>query len=199
MSYNYTPIFVHWQRIFPHSGASFTCLSTESIRLAPKNDQVQLVTDFATDSLLDLHPPRIFQIDGNLGGAAAVLEMLLHSYRGELHLLPALPPAWPEGRVSGLRARGGVTVAMAWRAGELVEATLESRIAGPVTVLRASEHWQVVDAAGRDVSVTRNGHRITFPLNPGEPRHVQPVKSWEPRTAPRINGISYLGPSHGRT
>ena len=136
-----------------------------------------LVTDFATDSLLDLHPPRIFQIDGNLGGAAAVLEMLLHSYRGELHLLPALPPAWPEGRVSGLRARGGVTVAMAWRAGELVEATLESRIAGPVTVLRASEHWQVVDAAGRDVSVTRNGHRITFPLNPGEPRHVQPVKS----------------------
>ena len=134
-----------------------------------------LVTDFATDSLLDLHPPRIFQIDGNLGGAAAVLEMLLQSYRGELHLLPALPAAWPEGRVSGLRARGGVTVAMAWRDGELVEATLEGRNAGPCTVLHAPEHWRVVDAAGREVPVTRNRHRITFALNPGEPRRVRTV------------------------
>ena len=132
-----------------------------------------LVTDFATDSLLDLHPPRIFQIDGNLGGAAAVMEMLLQSYRGELHLLPALPAAWPEGRVSGLRARGGVTVAMAWRNGELVEATLEGSIAGPCTILHAPEHWQVTDTAGRAVPVTRTGHRITFPLSPGTPRRLR--------------------------
>ncbi|MDE0221024.1 MAG: hypothetical protein OXJ90_17280, partial [Spirochaetaceae bacterium] len=128
-----------------------------------------LVTDFATDSLLDLHPPRIFQIDGNLGGAAAVIEMLLHSYRGELHLLPALPAAWPEGRVAGLRARGGVTVAMTWRNGELTEATLEASTAGPCTILHAPEHWQVTDTAGRAVPVTRTGHRITFPLSPGTP------------------------------
>ncbi|MCY4483241.1 MAG: glycoside hydrolase N-terminal domain-containing protein [Spirochaetaceae bacterium] len=127
-----------------------------------------LITEFATDSLLDLHPPRIFQIDGNLGGAAAVVEMLLQSYRGELHLLPALPAAWPEGRVTGLRARGGVTVAMAWRGGALTEATLEGRFAAPCTVLHAPDHWQVTDAAGRDVPVTRTGHRITFPLSPGE-------------------------------
>ena len=132
-----------------------------------------LITDFATDSLLDLHPPRIFQIDGNLGGAAAVVEMLLQSYRGELHLLPALPAAWPEGRVSGLRARGGVTVAMAWRGGALTEATLESRFAAPCTVLHAPDHWQVTDAAGREVPVTRTGHRITFPLNPGDRYRLQ--------------------------
>lgn len=136
-----------------------------------------LITDFATDSLLDLHPPRIFQIDGNLGGAAAVVEMLLQSYHGELHLLPALPAAWPEGSVSGLRARGGVTVAMAWRGGGLVEATLQARIAGPCTVLHAPEHWRVADVAGREVPVTRHGHRITFHLGPGEPRRL--------RTSPR--------------
>ena len=132
-----------------------------------------LITDFATDSLLDLHPPRIFQIDGNLGGAAAVVEMLLQSYRGELHLLPALPAAWPEGRVSGLRARGGVTVALAWHGGELTEATLEGRFAAPCTVLHAPEHWQVTDTGGREVPVTRDGHRITFPLAPGAPRRLR--------------------------
>ena len=150
----------------------------------------RLITDFATDSLLDLHPPRIFQIDGNLGGAAAVIEMLLQSYRGELHLLPALPAAWPEGSVSGLRARGGVTVAMAWRNGELVEATLEASVAGPCTVLHVPEHWQVTDAAGREVPVTRNGHRITFPLTPGHPRHLraaQPVEIYSDERVQEFN------------
>ena len=163
-----------------HTGWSRAWTACLFARLGRAEDAWQhlnhLITDFATDSLLDLHPPRIFQIDGNLGGAAAVIEMLLQSYRGELHLLPALPAAWPEGSVSGLRARGGVTVAMAWRGGELVEATLQGRIAGPCTVLHAAEHWQVVDAAGRDVPVTRDGHRITFHLGPGEPRHVRTVR-----------------------
>ena len=164
-----------------HTGWSRAWVACLFARLGRAEDAWEhlnhLVTDFATDSLLDLHPPRIFQIDGNLGGAAAVIEMLLQSYRDELHLLPALPAAWPEGSVSGLRARGGVTVAMEWRAGELVEATLEGRIGGPCTVLHAPEHWQVVDAAGREVPVTRNGHRITFHLEPGEPRRLRTIRA----------------------
>ena len=164
-----------------HTGWSRAWVACLFARLGRAEDAWQhlnhLVTDFATDSLLDLHPPRIFQIDGNLGGAAAVIEMLLQSYRDELHLLPALPAAWPEGSVSGLRARGGVTVAMAWRAGELVEATLQGRVAGPCTVLHAPAHWQVVDAAGREVPVTRDGHRITFHLEPGEPRRLRTIRA----------------------
>lgn len=78
------------------------------------------------------HPP--FQIDANFGGAAAIHEMLLQSHGGEIRLLPALPSAWRQGHISGLRARGDMIVDIQWADGRLLESQIRSQSGGEYTV-----------------------------------------------------------------
>ena len=94
------------------------------------------------DNLLASHPP--FQVDGNMGFTAAVTEMLLQSHRGnwqsgyEIALLPALPAAWRDGSIRGLKARGNVEAGMQWKSGKLVKVWLASPADKEITVTYGS-------------------------------------------------------------
>ncbi|TVX95195.1 glycoside hydrolase family 95 protein [Cohnella terricola] len=121
------------------------------------HDNVQALLAHSTlPNLLDNHPP--FQIDGNFGGAAGISEMLLQSHTGELSLLPALPIAWSEGDVEGLRARGGWTVGITWSGGALREARIRALRDGACVVrMRGDAFVEVVAEDGSAVEASSDG------------------------------------------
>jgi alpha-L-fucosidase 2 len=111
-------------------------------------------------NLFDAHPP--FQIDGNFGATAGITEMLLQSHNGELALLPALPDAWKNGSISGIKARGNFKVTINWKNGKLINATIYSgsgglcRVSAPIPV-KVREVYSKV-ASGNNANVLNTSY-----------------------------------------
>jgi len=118
--------------------------------------QMLLQSSRTYPNMFDAHPP--FQIDGNLGGAAGIGQMLMQSHSGIIHLLPALPRRWPSGHISGLRARGNIGVDLRWAEGRLVEAILTADNGGPARVRSGDA---IVELA------LRKGDRVRLTPYPG--------------------------------
>jgi alpha-L-fucosidase 2 len=114
-----------------------------------------LIGQLCFDNLLTYSKPgiagaekKIFVVDGNFGGTAAIAEMLLQSHAGEINLLPALPKKWLTGRVSGLRAKGNIEVDIVWEKGELMEATIQAFSAGQTFLRYRDQSVPLVLASG---------------------------------------------------
>jgi len=126
-----------------------------------------LLRNSTLPNMFDNHPP--FQVDGNFGGAAGMAEMLLQSHAGEISLLPALPREWASGHFIGLRARGGVTIDMAWQNGKATTAVLHATLDGQHK-LRLPRGQKIVSirSEGKPVRyVTADDGRVSLDLQAG--------------------------------
>lgn len=133
-----------------HTGWSRAWIINFYARLFDGNEALKhlqlLLAKSTLPNLFDTHPP--FQIDGNFGGSAGVMEMLLQSHNNEIHILPALPDEWDEGRVSGIKAIGNFELDISWENKQLTNLKVTSIKGGPCVIRYGSKTREINAGAG---------------------------------------------------
>lgn len=134
-----------------------------------------LLTHNTMPNLFTTHPP--FQIDGNLGITAGICETLVQSHAGEISILPAVSPAWKDGSVSGIKARGNFEISATWKAGKMTSAEIESKLGNPA-IIRLQGNPTTIQLSEKDgrstqLSAAKDG-TFRFPTKPGMTYQIQP-------------------------
>ena len=137
-----------------------------------------------------------YQIDGNFGFTAAVAEMLLQSHAGFVQLLPALPSQWPDGKIKGLKARGGFIVDMEWKDGKLYSAEITSTLGGNCR-LRTYEKIQVQHVEASNAQGKNPNHLFTY-INPGEYQNFSKtsLEEFSPKTMYTVDFMTEKGKTY---
>jgi alpha-L-fucosidase 2 len=129
-----------------------------------------LFTHSTHKNLFDNHPP--FQIDGNFGAAAGIVEMLMQSDEDEIRLLPALPAEWATGSIRGVCARNGFELELHWSDSVLDKAVIHSKLGRRCRIRYAFEAGTEVHSSNRIISTSIGNGTLEFDTQPGEQYHL---------------------------
>jgi alpha-L-fucosidase 2 len=129
-----------WARLH-NAERAYDALQTIMTYYPADKNEVKMAGGGTYPNLFDAHPP--FQIDGNFGATAGIIEMLVQSHDGEIELLPALPAQWKSGSIHGVKARGGYTVDITWLDGKLKKAVIKGKHPLGSRVSYNGQAWQV--------------------------------------------------------